>query len=265
MPELTHRTDVLNRCPFVQTQVNASHEHAKTSAQQTNRLNTRKVMMYMFPRQFGLHNVFTSQVDFTQTAQRFQDYTLREEEIGKRLKASGADKEHPLPKVPKRLRGLAEELAQRLQILHRRCSYWEMLRYYCSALTDDSTQTEVYSSIVPRRSSQHRSGSAATASQPCKSLQQKRRRKPRARFHRPAATQYSTVTEIATPPAQVSAFCRATLLKIIPRGFWGAGDTGTHNIRAFSRKVDHFIKLRRFETMSLHEIFQDIKVRQTCH
>ena len=33
-----------------------------------------------------------------------------------------------------------------------------------------------------------------------------------------------------------------------------------HNKKLVLRKVDHFVKLRRFETMSLHEIAQGFKV-----
>ena len=89
------------------------------------------VMMYIFPRQFGLHNVFTSLVDHLQTAQKLQDYTLREEEIAKKF-AKKDKSGHPIPgHLPKRLRGTVRHLVQRLQILHGRCAYAEMLQYYC--------------------------------------------------------------------------------------------------------------------------------------
>jgi len=39
------------------------------------------VMKHIFPRQFGLHNVFTSNVDSREMARAFKDYTLREQEI----------------------------------------------------------------------------------------------------------------------------------------------------------------------------------------
>ncbi len=81
--------------------------------------------MYMFPRQFGLHNVFTSAVDKSKTAQKFQDYTLREQEIVNKF---GADV--PI-NIPKRLRGSPKHLVERLQILHKRCSYSQLLQYYC--------------------------------------------------------------------------------------------------------------------------------------
>ncbi len=64
----------------------------------------------------------------------------------------------------------------------------------------------------------------------------------------------------ATPAAMVSAFCRAVLSHIIPPGFWGNGSDQAHNERVFQRNVDRFVELRRFETMSLHEVSQGLKV-----
>jgi hypothetical protein len=88
-------------------------------------------MMYMFPRQFGLHNVFTSQVDHSQTAQRFQDYTLREEEITRKFCTSSEGTQQFKAHIPKRLRGLPQHLVARIQIFHARCSYSKMLEHYC--------------------------------------------------------------------------------------------------------------------------------------
>lgn len=87
--------------------------------------------MYMFPRQFGLHNVFTSSVDPFQTSHKFQDYTLREVEIARKFGRLESAAHVRQIKVPKRLRGAAEQLVERVQIAHGRCSYVEMLRYYC--------------------------------------------------------------------------------------------------------------------------------------
>lgn len=86
-------------------------------------------MMYMFPRQFSLHNVFTSKVDFKETSQRLKDYTLREEEITARF-GQPNDPSFRVH-VPKRLRGKATQLIEKLQILHQRCSYSELLHHIC--------------------------------------------------------------------------------------------------------------------------------------
>lgn len=170
--------------------------------------NTIKVMMYIFPRQFGLHNVFTSTVDSTKTAQTFQDYTLREEEIAKKFgrhRPEAPSKVH----IPKRLRGPTTMLVRRLQAAHARCSYSKLLRYYCP-------------------------------------IEQQ--------------TQDRTLIELATPVARVSAFCQAVLSKVIPDDFWGEGEVRKHNKAQFLKHVDHFIRLRRFESMTLQEVTHGFKV-----
>ncbi|KAI5866585.1 hypothetical protein GGS23DRAFT_278248 [Durotheca rogersii] len=121
---------VLNRSPYVcpDEEGEQSAESSKLMAAQ-NDAHTLRVMMYIFPRQFGLHNAFTSKVNFKETSQQLKDYTLREEEIlGKFGRLNDPDtRVH----VPKRLRGAATELVRKLQILHQRCSYSELFQHYC--------------------------------------------------------------------------------------------------------------------------------------
>jgi telomerase reverse transcriptase len=83
--------------------------------------------MYMFPRQYGLHNVFTSVVNRQETVQALQDYTYREPEI-KELKAKRHGKGIP---VPSRLKGPVLALVMVMQKLHRNCSYHSLVKYYC--------------------------------------------------------------------------------------------------------------------------------------
>jgi telomerase reverse transcriptase len=89
------------------------------------------VMMYIFPRQFGLHNVFTERVDPCQTVQPFKDYTLREDEINAKYPSPD------MPKIPKRLRGKTVHLVQKLQIQHSRCPYKKLLEHYCPVRLND--------------------------------------------------------------------------------------------------------------------------------
>lgn len=96
------------------------------------------LLKYIFPRQFGLHNVFTSDVRGHETSQPFKDYTLREQEIieaerqymkhsnGRDLVATKGQ-----TRIPRRLRGRLMALVRKLQIRHSRCSYERMLRFYC--------------------------------------------------------------------------------------------------------------------------------------
>lgn len=113
---------MLNRYPYKPS--SAFNEHSQVEAVTINN-NTLLVMMYIFPRQFGLHNPFTSDVDPRQTVQPFKDYTLREEEMSKVFSPQKK------PKVPKRLRGPAACLVEKLQIQHNCCPYKRLLLYYC--------------------------------------------------------------------------------------------------------------------------------------
>lgn len=95
-------------------------------------------MRYMFPRQYGLHNVFTSKVDPRETAMPLKDYTLREKEIHQSMCRDLGDKLHKAEevvkwklRVPRRLRGELVSLVDKLRIRNQRCSYVEMLRHYC--------------------------------------------------------------------------------------------------------------------------------------
>lgn len=94
--------------------------------------------MYIFPRQFGLHNVFTSKVDPKDTVQPFKDYTLREQEIAQsksqersKRTTKGSTSRNREDHVPRRLRGTVRELISKMQKLHGRCAYTELLRHYC--------------------------------------------------------------------------------------------------------------------------------------
>lgn len=69
-----------------------------------------------------------------------------------------------------------------------------------------------------------------------------------------------SVKELATPTANVSAFCRAVLCRVVPDEFWGIGENQTHNINVLMQNTDRFVKLRRFENFSLHDVTQGMKV-----
>jgi Telomerase ribonucleoprotein complex - RNA binding domain len=74
-----------------------------------------------------------------------------------------------------------------------------------------------------------------------------------------------SLIEHATPPSRVSAFCRAVLAHLIPHEFWGSGETQVHNEKILFRNVDRFITLRRFESLSLHEVSQGTRVGLLSH
>jgi telomerase reverse transcriptase len=106
-PNLTPLSDVFNRC-------------ADTSSWE----QTTHIAKYIFPREFKLHNVFTSPVDPRETSQPLKDYTLREHEIAA---APAQTKVH----LPKRIRGPPLELVHKIRKAHSKLPYVELLRYYC--------------------------------------------------------------------------------------------------------------------------------------
>ncbi|CAJ2501650.1 Uu.00g045030.m01.CDS01 [Anthostomella pinea] len=239
---------VLNRSPY--NHLDEDPELSIEKQEQTvrrNGINTLRVTMYMFPRQFRLHNVFTSKVDLKETSQRLKDYTLREDEINEKFGRLGdADVR---VRIPKRLRGNVSDLVQKLQILHQRCSYSKLLQHHCPVQYSlDRQESRPVAVDAPRKSSRKsRTPHKKSTQQSQKQVAVSQR------------AQTSSVVELATSPASVSAFCRAVLKKVVPRGFWGSDSVADHNESLFLAKVDRFISLRRFEGMSLHEVAQGMK------
>jgi telomerase reverse transcriptase len=68
------------------------------------------------------------------------------------------------------------------------------------------------------------------------------------------------LTDHATPAASVSAFCRAVIRSLIPLEFFGFGEQGLAHQKMILSHVDRFIRMRRFESLSLHEVCEGIKV-----
>ena len=73
--------------------------------------------------------------------------------------------------------------------------------------------------------------------------------------------QETCFTDLACPAAHVSAFCRAVISKVIPERFWG----NEHNHRILMYWVDQFVDMRRFESLNLHQVTQNIQVRVPLH
>lgn len=252
--------DVFNRCSLVRQRVSSTAEKLKSDA--GNDLNTTKVLMYIFPRQFGLHNVFTSTVDASLTTQKFQDYTLREEEITNYLRASKVSR--AVPKIPKRLRGLPKTLTHALLVRHGRCSYFELLKHYCPTILDGFSpsvaECRIKFSSGNARDGNQQSGSA--------SAERNKRKAPKSQSHDNTQlldeVESCPIVELATPISKVSSFVQAAVLKVIPSAFWGTGDDGEHNKSLAGQKIQHFIALRRYESTNLHDLLQGFKVCCYC-
>jgi telomerase reverse transcriptase len=74
----------------------------------------------------------------------------------------------------------------------------------------------------------------------------------------PPETQSSErFTDYASSAGEVAGFVKATIKRVIPYALFGSDD----NKKLVLRMVDRFIKLRRYESFSLHEVLQGLKVR----
>ena len=69
-----------------------------------------------------------------------------------------------------------------------------------------------------------------------------------------------SMAELSTPVSNISAFCRSAFDNVLPDEFFGIGDDQEHNKRTLMRSVDRFVRLRRFESFSLHDVSQGMKV-----
>ncbi|MCJ1286569.1 hypothetical protein MMC26_005915 [Xylographa opegraphella] len=210
--------------------------------------HTVHIMKHIFPRQFNLHNVFTSSVDSRETSQTFKDYTLREEEIAlaalrnppklgnnKLMKCSA--------NIPRRLRGSLLRLVAKLQRLHSKCSYVELLKHYCHIDWIDGRAIRKH-----RKRGNRRSGCDF-------------RGNPVAKRAMDNGTSKPSITDVATPAEQVSSFCRAVLLRLVPLDLWGQGQDGEENKHVIMHHVNQFIFLRQYENMNLHSVSQKLKMR----
>lgn len=63
-------------------------------------------------------------------------------------------------------------------------------------------------------------------------------------------------TDHASTVGEVSAFVHAVVKIVIPHGFLGGAD----NQKVVMRHIDRFIRLRRFEVFSIHDVLQGLRV-----
>jgi telomerase reverse transcriptase len=181
---------------------------------------TLHVMKHIFPRQFGLHNVFESATDHRDTAHAFRDYMLREREIEEHSRQaargrtkSGAKPSKETTPLPRRLRGAAFKHSQSIRRRHARCPYVALFKYYCAVSSSDDQEPSL------------------------------------------------NTTRQATPVSQVAAFCRAVMRRVFPASMWGQGDVAHHNVGILENMIETFISLRRFESLSLHNVMQGMKIK----
>ena len=224
-----HHTHVLQRVADVTEQRHAVH-----------------LLKYVFPRQFGLHNVFTSKVNRDETMQKFKDYTFREQEISGHRKRA-------LSWAPRCLRGEPIRLIQIIHRNHKACSYSQLLRHYCPVFSEKQglwpfcrTSTSSIPRLEPFVTQILPSGTYKTMTAT-------------------PSNQHDIGTSFLahiTPTTNVSAFCRAVVSKLLPRNAFGSGLEGRQNLDVILEHVNEFIQMRRFESMNLHRAIQGLQI--TC-
>lgn len=228
--------------------VGLGHVHVlERCSDSTQPKHTKHVLQYMFPRQFGLHNVFTSTVDPAETSQPLKDYAFREMEIEEKSKGRPT-------KMPHRLRGTAIDMVRKMQRNHRNCSYSQLLRCYCPV-----TKVAMECAKNPEKAQY-------SLSTPDSEGLVTQMAKPSPTFDSSGSLrdQYDTETSFlphSTSPEMISMFCRSVIKRLLPRNVLGTASDGAHNLRVILQRIDQFIKLRRFETLSLHQVMQGIRVK----
>lgn len=83
---------------------------------------------------------------------------------------------------------------------------------------------------------------------------------PASRYQKMIQKPKTRMMDYATPVSSVSAFCRAVIQTLFPPTFYGVGADGLVNRRIVLKHIDRFIKMRRFESISLHEVCKGLKV-----
>lgn len=180
---------------------------------------TTHVMKYIFPRQFGLHNAVTSKVDFKESSQPFKDYTLREKEIARLV--YDKSQRHAFKSLSS---SLPRRLRGQLELLIGRLRKRHARCPYSALLQ----------SYCPPQAG--------------------------ASWHKDdtAPIYEGNVLDLATPPSRVSAYCRAVIEHVFPGKLWD-GKGGNANKHAVMQHIDRFVKLGRYESMTLHDVLQDFK------
>lgn len=208
------------------------------------------ILRYVFPRQFRMHNVFTSTSNRKETVQVFRDYTFREDEL---RSLNAKDKGH----VPRRLRGLALQLVRKVRRAHSRCSYSQLLAHYCPIpegrgpgliRTPQASKPNAFSDAPATPAFQ-------TQLKPPQGISLLTSNDPSTEGDETSFLPYTT------PAEHVASFCQATLTKLLPSNTFGVGRDGLDNWRKIMARVHSFVHMRRFETVNLHELVQGLKVK----
>lgn len=185
----------------------------------TREARCRRVLKYIWPREYGFHNVLTGKLNRLKTSERWQDYTNREEAITKKGTI----------RMPKRLQ-TASRLISILLAKHDRLNYAKMLRNCCPSSLPSSRLTlaerQEIAVDLSDTGSQERGSASQVYTQPynntaAPSYAASQGRSSSRQPHKPAFTKYKVAT------GSVSRFAQAIFRQIMPIELLGS----QHNLR----------------------------------
>ncbi|GAC99531.1 hypothetical protein PHSY_007133 [Pseudozyma hubeiensis SY62] len=250
---------------------NSKHD-LRSSEMRFHERRTRHLAKYVFPRHFGLHNVFTGQRDYDTTTQPFRDYTVREVEI----KLLGAKR------TPKVLRPVLPVLAKILT-RHDKLNYRALLERCCPSRVPKGRLTAQERQQIVQDLAEVESMQQPSVCQdlPVKAVQQKKGERTalasstqnnivkaqassagekdsvKATFElAPPAPRKPRYTNYAVPTTgQVVHFITLAIKSLLPRDLFGS----LHNQKLVLATIGDFVRLRRYETFNLHQIAQSFR------
>ncbi|GAA5910442.1 telomerase reverse transcriptase [Sporobolomyces salmoneus] len=244
----------------------------------------RHLSKYVFPSQFNLDNVFKrpeSTVSGGKGINLWLSVRPDHEDRVVEIKKLGT-----IP-TPKRLRSKVVPLLNKLIVLNQRCNYRKLLELKCPSkdlmseppLTQLSRPNATPSFAAPlssstataRTNSQQTSISASSNripdSQPSEQATNEghqeevvaeeeeedslRPIKPKSGLEKKPK-----LAEFACSPYEVESYVQAVVRDVIPRSFWGS----ERNRKLVFKQISQFLRMRRFESISLHSLLQGFSI-----
>lgn len=208
------------------------------------------MLQYIFPRQFKLHNVFTSKIDRSETTQPFKDYTIRDDVLV-------SDNNARSLRIPSRLYANVQPMVERMQRKYKRSRIHQLLYHYCPLVQVNKPALGASGHYNRSRTSNNSNMSLGPFTQQISTIASSIAV---SCVSRPEDRDVSLIPYV-TGPVDVAAFCCASLKSILPEDAFGVGKDGEQNWASVLSHVDRFIYLRRYETISLHEVSQGLKTK----
>ncbi|KAN0060374.1 hypothetical protein ACQY0O_007703 [Thecaphora frezii] len=227
----------------------------------------RHILKYVFPRQFGLHNVFTTPKDARLTTQPLNDYTNRDAE----LRSLGRIR------TPNRLRPVQKLIAIMVR-RHDGLDYKQLLDRCCPSrlprrrlttvdkeqIANDLTEQPI-GGIVPSQMAggagsdrydgigrmPFQTRTIAKANQPLPSSEEVLQRVRARTEQKPRFVTYAVPST-----GQVVHFVTTVVRRLIPRDLFGS----QHNQKLIMKGISRFVRARRFETLTLHQTMQGLRM-----